>query len=168
MYVLPVLLLMGVIFGLSSQTYQKQDIRSWIKKEIPDKVIKDHFSNTSINYGSQTVSLKTSNASSFVEFLIRKSAHFLIFCVLGMLLARFFRVILKWRFVWNLLISTLLCTGYAITDEFHQSFTTGRFSRPADVILDTVGAVFGILLYLSLSQLFKAIRKRKEVFHQQN
>jgi VanZ family protein len=33
---------------------------------------------------------------------------------------------------------------YAITDEFHQRFTPGRTPSISDVLIDTLGAVFGL------------------------
>ena len=33
-----------------------------------------------------------------------------------------------------------IAVGYAITDEFHQSFVDGRNGNPVDVAIDTVGA----------------------------
>ncbi|MDF2653166.1 MAG: VanZ-like protein, partial [Paenibacillus sp.] len=161
LYVLPILIWVGVIFGFSSQTHKEQDLRPWIKKEISDKTVKQYFSGKSFNYGTQKISLKTSSASGFVEFFIRKFAHLFIYSILGMLIARLFKALTRWRLGWNYLISVLLCGAYAATDEFHQGFVQGRTARPADVVLDTVGAMLGILLYLSISQIFKQFARKR-------
>ncbi|MGQ7889883.1 VanZ family protein [Paenibacillus sp. WC2504] len=161
LYVLPILILLGLIYGLSSQTHQMQDLKPWIKKKISEKTINEHFLGTSINYGAETISLKTSSASSFVEFLVRKFAHLFIYGVLGGLIARLLHVFLRCGFGRNFLISVLLCTVYAVSDEFHQSFIKDRSSKPADVVLDAVGAIFGILLYLSVSHICQTVRKAK-------
>jgi VanZ family protein len=34
---------------------------------------------------------------------------------------------------------------YAVTDELHQHFVPNRFASPLDVLVDTVGAVWGML-----------------------
>lgn len=40
-----------------------------------------------------------------------------------------------------------LATLYAATDEFHQSFVTGRHATPVDVAIDSMGAaVFALLM----------------------
>ena len=39
----------------------------------------------------------------------------------------------------------VLTAAYAATDEFHQSFTSGRHSSPVDVAIDTVGALLFLL-----------------------
>ena len=37
--------------------------------------------------------------------------------------------------------------AYAATDEFHQSFVTGRNGTPADVLIDAVGVAIAAALY---------------------
>src|SRR5688500_17138141 len=39
-----------------------------------------------------------------------------------------------------LALALAISIGYAITDEFHQSFVDGRNGNPIDVAIDTVGA----------------------------
>jgi VanZ family protein len=39
-----------------------------------------------------------------------------------------------------------IAVGYAASDEFHQSFVTGRNGTPVDVLIDTVGASIAALL----------------------
>jgi VanZ family protein len=43
-----------------------------------------------------------------------------------------------------LLAAIVLAGLYAVTDEFHQSFTPGRTPSPVDVGIDTVGAALGV------------------------
>jgi VanZ family protein len=35
---------------------------------------------------------------------------------------------------------------YAVTDEFHQRFVPSRYASPVDVLIDTAGAAFGLIL----------------------
>ena len=37
-----------------------------------------------------------------------------------------------------------ICSAYAVTDEFHQSFVPGRMPDPLDWVADTVGSAVGI------------------------
>jgi VanZ family protein len=39
-----------------------------------------------------------------------------------------------------IVLALAIAVGYAITDEFHQSFVDGRNGNPVDVAIDTVGA----------------------------
>jgi hypothetical protein len=42
------------------------------------------------------------------------------------------------------LLAWLLCVGYALTDELHQSFTPGRAARLSDVGIDALGGAVGL------------------------
>ena len=49
---------------------------------------------------------------------------------------------------WRMILSILLGMIYAVSDEIHQSFTPGRSPRIADVYIDTLGVILGVLLIL--------------------
>jgi VanZ family protein len=54
---------------------------------------------------------------------------------------------------------------YAMTDEYHQSFTPGRNSSPIDVMLDTVGAAFGVVIWNYLLRgIFTRLRSDRQVY----
>lgn len=46
----------------------------------------------------------------------------------------------------------LLAIGYALTDEFHQSFVMGRSARLWDVGIDGMGALIGLAILQTLTQ----------------
>jgi len=46
-----------------------------------------------------------------------------------------------------IVMAILLAALYAVTDEFHQSFTPGRNPSVADVGIDVVGAMIGALIW---------------------
>ena len=75
-------------------------------------------------------------ASHWLNFVLKKSAHFFSYALLAIL----FRRALYGRPGSDLtaLILTLL---YAISDEFHQSFVPGRSPRATDVLIDLAGAL---------------------------
>ena len=86
--------------------------------------------------------------------LVRKSAHFIEFFILGILtfnvLIKFFKFGKK-----HMIISLLLCFTYACLDEFHQLFVSGRTARILDVLIDTSGSLLGILCFGFVYWLFK-------------
>ena len=84
---------------------------------------------------------------SNLNFYIRKSAHFITYLVLGVLTINAFSNLglLRYRLF---SYSLLFCVLYAASDEFHQSFVPGRSGQGSDVLLDSVGALVGILIYL--------------------
>jgi len=82
--------------------------------------------------------------------LIRKTAHFSEFFVLGMLgfwASRRGRWP-RWRIVW-MLQALALAVVYALVDEAHQAFIPSRTSSLADSGIDSLGAAASqILIYL--------------------
>lgn len=80
---------------------------------------------------------------SLLNHYVRKAAHFSVYCLLGGALSVALRRIN--RESWWLPI--LLACLYAISDEFHQSFVPGRGPLATDVMIDTMGASLGVLIY---------------------
>lgn len=91
--------------------------------------------------------IETSAISSFVaqlNHIVRKLAHFSVYLVLGVLVSR---ALVKNGFKGRVfLISFLICSTYAVTDELHQLFVPGRGCQIKDVFIDSLGAFVGILL----------------------
>ncbi len=80
-----------------------------------------------------------------LHFLWRKSAHFLAYAILSILMFRALRGTDLKRLEWKLqylVISLVVCVLTAIIDETHQYFTPGRTGNPNDVVLDSVAALF--------------------------
>jgi len=73
--------------------------------------------------------------------LIRKSAHFVEYFILSLLVLRGIRAGRKETHVGWAIVAVGIVAGYAALDEFHQSFVPGRTAAVADVLLDTGGGV---------------------------
>ncbi|OUL07904.1 hypothetical protein B0533_11730 [Sedimentibacter sp. SX930] len=87
--------------------------------------------------------------------LMRKSAHFIAYLILGFLVSHAMKNEVSPASPWKRRgISLLLCVGYAISDEFHQQFVPGRGPLLKDVLIDTSGAALGILLYIGARKLW--------------
>jgi VanZ family protein len=71
---------------------------------------------------------------------IDKVGHFLVFGLLGALIAR-----TQPRRRWWL--GVFVASLYGISDEFRQSFTPGRAVEVADWVADTLGALLSVTLY---------------------
>lgn len=85
-----------------------------------------------------------------LEFYIRKSAHFIVYLILGGLTLH----ALKWSRVSRAtVVAFAICVFYAISDEFHQLFVLGRSAQVRDVFIDGIGAAMGILLCVLLIKL---------------
>lgn len=71
------------------------------------------------------------------DTVLRKLAHLVEYGILGALLYRALR-----REPAAMALGSL----YAVTDEIHQAFVSGRQGSPLDWFIDTVGVVAGVLL----------------------
>jgi VanZ family protein len=83
---------------------------------------------------------------SLLNSILRESAHFFLFFVLGLL------VINAVRRIWSkqrsaYYLSAAICLIYALFDEVHQIFVRGRDSDVSDIMIDFNGAVIGIVIY---------------------
>ena len=108
----------------------------------------------------KTGEAKEVKSEAFIEtmgMIVRKSAHFLIFFVLGFCATNAFRYIFpddKRLF----LISLGWCVLYAVSDELHQYFVPGRSCMWQDCAIDAAGALAGIgTVFL----IFRIIKKHK-------
>ena len=84
--------------------------------------------------------------NSFVEdsrFIIRKTAHFTIYFVLGVLTCL---TLTSYQINNRIVFSIIFCLLYACSDEIHQMFSDGRTFKLLDILIDTVGASIGILI----------------------
>ncbi len=97
--------------------------------------------------------------TAFWDHFVRKLAHFSIYALLGLSCCNacyltFFQ--LKKSFG----IALLACCLYAVSDEIHQAFVPGRSCQLSDMVLDSCGVLFGILLFCTL---FAIVAKRRSV-----
>jgi VanZ family protein len=77
------------------------------------------------------------------DLVLRKLAHAAEYAVLGALLQRAVR---------QEPLAVLAGSAYAVTDEVHQSFVSGRQGSPLDWLVDTIGVVAGVLLFTRLAR----------------
>ena len=146
-YLVIALLIVLVLFYSSSQTYGQQSQVSRIDEWLPNQPFKAAWSGISFTYGGSIVSIDHLGYSKFVEFFIRKGAHFGTYFILGGSL--FLGVYPKLK-LWELtaILAWLSATGYAGLDEFHQMITGGRSPMFQDVMLDSMGALTAIVICL--------------------
>ncbi|MDT2828308.1 MAG: VanZ family protein [Enterococcus viikkiensis] len=147
-------LMMVVLFISSSMTYQQQSQVSVIQKYLANEPLKQFFSSISFNYAGSEVSIAAKGYVKFVEFFIRKAAHFTTYFILGGSLYLGLLPKLKQKsLVLGLVFAWLAATGYAATDEFHQMLTGGRTPLFQDVMLDSSGALTACLLIMFIHML---------------
>lgn len=86
-----------------------------------------------------------SDLPGWQDYVLRKIAHFIEYTVLCVLFFRSFRQTTNVTLVKALIFSVFLTIAYAASDELHQTFVSGRSGKPFDVIIDGLGAFFGLL-----------------------
>lgn len=120
-------------------------------------------------------------ATDTLVFIIRKMAHFTEYAILGILYLGTAYYFVRYREIKDskeikegrykadnkkkirlVLLASVICMLYAISDEFHQSFTDGRSPAVRDVIIDTCGGFAGSILAFFCMQAAGKRKERKE------
>lgn len=78
---------------------------------------------------------------TLLDLVLKKSAHFIEFGILAVLLARAIYPAYSDRRWLAVAIALLLTAAWAAIDELHQASTPGRRPSIGDVVVDIVGAV---------------------------
>lgn len=102
-----------------------------------------------------------SRFGAFILNNIRKVAHFLEFELLGFEFGLFFITLgkrIRLQELWN---AFSISAAAAVADETIQLVIMGRSAEVGDILLDTAGAVTGIILVLILSWIVHGVKKRK-------
>lgn len=91
---------------------------------------------------------------NIATLIVRKMAHFTEYFILFILTYN----VVKYYFKKGKLffVSYIITVSYAMTDEFHQLFVPGRAGALKDVLIDSTGGLFGILIVI----IFIKIKKR--------
>lgn len=147
-----VLLWMILIFFFSAQPGEASAHLSQGITEIIIEVIETAAPQLSVDWQS-------------FHLFVRKNAHFFVYLVLGVMILR---AITKSKSskqskpisIQACAIALIMSAGYAVTDEVHQIFVPGRSGQVSDVLIDTLGALTGIILY-SIYWYVRSRRKSK-------
>lgn len=83
-----------------------------------------------------------------LDTLVKKGGHFTIYA----LLAASYLLGFGKTGPRQLVMAVLMAVLYAGSDEFHQSFTSGRHPSVMDVGIDTLGAITGALFFRWLTE----------------
>lgn len=149
-------LMMGILFYSSSQTYEQQSQVSRLEELLKNRPLEEQLQEVSFTYAGDEVSLTHRGYYKFVEFFVRKGAHFLTYFILSMCWFFGLEQRIKHRLLTGI-VAWLCATGYAGLDEFHQMITGGRTPLFQDLMLDSVGALTAVLLCL----LIRKTKKKK-------
>lgn len=130
-----VVLMSMQIFGFSSKTAEES---SDFSEKIAGSVVKTIVKVIDVEEE------KTDDVFNVVHFLIRKGAHLTEFAVLS-LLTFFLAHSYGFKNSVCAIISLTYCLIFAVTDEFHQLFVSGRSGEVRDVLVDFCGGIIANL-----------------------
>lgn len=143
------LLWMAVIFGFSAQSGPTS---GQLSEKVAAEAVK-------IVTGEDYYQLPSAQ-QNWVQFLIRKGAHFSEYALLGILVAGCICAQGWPNKVYAL--GALFTLLYAAGDEWHQSFTPGRGPALRDVMIDFSGALVGLGLFLLAVYLARRRRDKRQ------
>lgn len=152
-FILLLLATFATIFHFSSQIGEESDE---VSKGLLSKLI-DIF--------PYTKDLSDVTKEKLIEHgnpIIRKLAHFSIYALVGVWIMSFMSTF-KTRLYKKWIVSMIVGVGYAIFDEYHQSFVSGRAPSITDVGIDSLGVLSGILVVLIIISIYRALKSDKEV-----
>ncbi len=140
----------AVIFKFSSEQSEESDKTS-------GKVVE-----TIVENSPKTKNLSKQDKEKKKEEIVtpvRKTAHFTVYTVLGALVYLFTRTFegKNWK---KVLISIGFAFLYACSDEMHQLFVSGRSGEIKDILIDSCGATFGVIIVWSLWKVGCWIRRK--------
>lgn len=95
-----------------------------------------------------------------VDLVVRKSAHVAEYMVLAQLVFGAFYLESRKKYI-NFLIPFLIASFYSVTDEAHQYFVSERNGTPTDVLIDSAGALAGVLIVFAVVLAVKRIRAKR-------
>lgn len=146
------IIFMIIIFMFSSENGSDSQNTSGIITEFVAKSMVDDFKKLSESDKNDILDT--------ISYLVRKTAHYSIYTSLGFCISCAFgrRKALSRKSLYSLLI----CFAYACSDEFHQYFVPERSCQLTDVLIDTSGALTGIVISLAVMFAFFRIKEKSK------
>ena len=148
-----VILWMGFIFYLSS-------IDTNTSNKDSSKIVKGVINTIDDVAGVSSNTKDKHHSTEYIQnvnTIFRKVCHGVCYMALSILVFNLLIRILKTKILIYNIISFIICVIYAGTDEYHQTFISGRTGQISDVLIDTIGILIGLLL---ISFIYKNYKKR--------
>lgn len=159
-YIILACVIMVGLFYSSSMPYEQQSLTPLLNRLLVNEPLKKVLSFIHFGYAGKEISISALGYSAFIEFFLRKGAHFFIYFLLG--LSWFMGLKGKLDSVpFAMFLAFLLAAGYASFDEFHQGLTPGRTPLLEDICLDWAGAATGIFMSWFYTRRKKTRYKRR-------
>ncbi len=146
---------MILIFKLSGMTSKNSNGKS---TDIISLFIEDTLDITN-EYGitsSHPTDEKLDKAAHLINAPMRKVIHASVYFVLAFFIMTFFDIIFDHKkYILSVIITLIICASFAASDEFHQTFVNGRTGQILDVLIDSAGAIVGMMFYSTYHIVYK-------------
>ena len=143
---------MGFIFSMSSENAEKSSNTSGQTIRVVLSAVP--------GFEEQPEEVKV-NIIEKLQFIVRKSAHFIGYMILGILASG---LILQYENINKKYpLAFLICVIYAISDEIHQLFVPGRSGQVRDVLIDSAGSLLGIILVMAFVKILIKFNKKHKI-----
>ena len=140
---IPAIIMAMLIFGFSKQDGEESTGLSYKAADIILTVCDK----------AGIVDYNDNNRDSMIEsvqFPIRKAAHMTEYAVLSVLIMLAL-IVDGLKGIRLPVISAIIATVFAATDEFHQRFVPGRYGCLRDVLIDAAGSIIGLMIAYVIS-----------------
>ncbi len=95
---------------------------------------------------------KLARASQLINVPMRKVIHATVYFVLAFFIMILLNIMFdhKYYFI-SFIITLVICVGFAVSDEYHQTFVEGRTGQALDVVIDSCRCSYRnfVLFYIS-------------------
>lgn len=145
---------MCIIFAFSAQTKEES---SAVSESLSYRMV----SSTRFFFHWNLDDEQVREIANTIEYFVRKGAHMTEFAIMSILL-------FIWLGLWEMTLfrrgtmAFVITAVYAASDEFHQLFVPGRSGRVSDVLIDSSGALAGVIVFILFGRLVQVLRLRKE------
>lgn len=143
-----ILIWMTVIFMFSNEKGTKS---SGTSRKVTEAIVQT-ISNKSVEENETII--------DSLDKVIRKLAHYTIYTIGGFLIYNYANTTDKSNKE-KILYSIAFGACYAVTDEIHQFFVSGRSARIFDVGIDTLGVITGVAIYLVIIKIITTTKQKK-------
>lgn len=148
------LLWMCVIFAFSAQ---QEEESSEVSEAFSYRIVSSTGRFFHLNLDDEEVR----RIANVIEGAVRKAAHMTEFGILSVLIYIWLG---KWEITVKnrMVIAAVLTMLYAASDEFHQLFVPGRAGRIVDVLIDSMGAILGVVIFVGVKKCISFLWNRRK------
>ena len=144
---------MALIFYLSNQTAEVSSSTSGGVIEYIIRIFNKNFDELSDAEKLELISP--------LQFIVRKSAHFISYAILGLFSYFSFITYTGLSLKFRLGFAAETCLLYSIFDEIHQTYIPGRSGELRDVCIDFCGSLLSIAILSLITRKAKFIKQTK-------